>query len=144
MASCRMSPTADREPSQQRRRAGLLSHARRTHACRAAISPIPIPQTSPHVGIINEEFAKRFLPNQNPLGHTIGTDNGRYQMTVVGVVKDHKYRSIDEEPIPMAWYMYAQIPMSAEWTWRCASMASRSRFCPAARKVVQQSIRTCR
>jgi predicted lysophospholipase L1 biosynthesis ABC-type transport system permease subunit len=31
-------------------------------------------------------------------------------MTIVGVVKDHKYRSIDEEPIPMAWYMYAQIP----------------------------------
>jgi predicted permease len=66
--------------------------------------------TSPHVGIINEQFAKRFLPNQNPLGHTIGSDDGRYTMTIVGVVKDHKYRSIDEEPIPMAWYMYAQIP----------------------------------
>jgi hypothetical protein len=26
-------------------------------------------------------------------------------------VKDHKYRSIEEEPIPMAWYMYAQIPV---------------------------------
>jgi ABC-type antimicrobial peptide transport system permease subunit len=26
------------------------------------------------------------------------------------VVKDHKYRSIDEAPIPMAWYDYAQIP----------------------------------
>ena len=32
-------------------------------------------------------------------------------MTIVGVVKDHKYRSIDEAPIPMAWYEYAQIPM---------------------------------
>ena len=31
-------------------------------------------------------------------------------MTIVGVVKNHKYRSIEEEPIPMAWYMYAQIP----------------------------------
>ena len=56
--------------------------------------------TSPHVGIINEQFAKRFLPNLNPLGHTIGTDDGRYTMTVVGVVKDHKYRSIDEDPDP--------------------------------------------
>jgi predicted lysophospholipase L1 biosynthesis ABC-type transport system permease subunit len=26
-------------------------------------------------------------------------------------VKNHKYRSINEDPIPMAWYMYAQIPM---------------------------------
>ena len=50
---------------------------------------------SPHVGIINEEFAKRFLPNQNPLGHIIGPDEWPIQMTIVGVVKDHKYRSID-------------------------------------------------
>jgi predicted permease len=67
--------------------------------------------TAPRVGIINQEFARRFLPNKNPLGHQIGTDDGRFQMTVVGVVKDHKYRSIDETPIPMAWYMYDQIPM---------------------------------
>ncbi len=67
--------------------------------------------TAPRVGIINQEFARRFLPNENPLGHQIGTEDGRFQMTVVGVVKDHKYRSIDETPIPMAWYMYDQIPM---------------------------------
>jgi len=45
--------------------------------------------TSPHVGIINHQFAERFVPNQNPLGHIIGPDSGRYQMTIVGVVKDH-------------------------------------------------------
>src|SRR5579871_1423596 len=28
--------------------------------------------TSPHVGIINELFAQRFLPNQSPIGHIIG------------------------------------------------------------------------
>ena len=28
------------------------------------------------------------------------------QMTIVGVVKNHKYRSIDEDPIPMAWYVF--------------------------------------
>ena len=67
--------------------------------------------TSPHVGIINEEFAKRFLPGQNPLGTPSDPTTFQYQMTIVGVVKDHKYRSIDEEPIPMAWYMYAQIPI---------------------------------
>jgi len=92
---------------------------------------------SPHVGIINEEFAKRFLPNTNPLGHTIGTDDGRFTMTVIGVVKDHKYRSIDEEPIPMAWYDYAQIPyvggMSVEMRVHGAPLA----ILPSARKVVQ-------
>ena len=94
--------------------------------------------SSPHVGIINEEFAQRFLPNQNPLGHTIGTDDGRYTMTIVGVVKDHKYRSIDEEPIPMAWYMYAQIPMVGPMNVEMRVHGEPLAILPAARKVVQQ------
>ena len=94
--------------------------------------------TSPHVGIINEEFARRFLPNQSPLGHVIGTDNGMYQMTVVGVVKNHKYRSIDEEPIPMAWYMYAQIPIIGKMEVELRVHGNPLAILPAARKAVQQ------
>ena len=55
---------------------------------------------SPPVAIINELFAQRFLPNQNPLGHRIGTDDGKFQFTVVGVVSNHKYRAITEELNP--------------------------------------------
>jgi predicted permease len=93
---------------------------------------------APHVGIINEQFAQRFLPNQNPLGHTIGTHDGRYQMTIVGVVKDHKYRSIDEEPIPMAWYMYDQIPVIGEMSVELRVQGEPLAILPTARKVVQQ------
>ena len=109
--SCRSGQRRIENGAQQRGGAGFLSHSGRARACGRDFADSDT-ATSPHVGIINEQFAKRFLPNQNPLGHTIGTDDGRYTMTIVGVVKDHKYRSIDEEPIPMAWYMYAQIPMS--------------------------------
>jgi predicted permease len=94
--------------------------------------------SSPHVGIINEQFAQRFLPNQNPLGHTMGTDDGRYQMTIVGVVKDHKYRSINEEPIPMAWYMYDQIPVIGEMSVELRVQGEPLAILPSARKVVQQ------
>jgi predicted permease len=94
--------------------------------------------TSPHVGIVNEEFAQRFLPNQNPLGRVIGPDNGMYQMTIVGVVKDHKYRSIDEEPIPMAWYMYAQIPVIGKMDVEMRVHGEPLAILPAARKAVQQ------
>jgi len=94
--------------------------------------------TSPHVGIINEQFARRFFPNRNPLGHTIGTDDGRYQMTVVGVVKDHKYRSIDEEPIPMAWYMYAQLPMTGAMHVEMRVHGEPLAILPSARRVLQQ------
>jgi len=93
---------------------------------------------SPHVGIINEEFARRFLPNTNPLGHSIGTDDGRYTMTIIGVVKDHKYRSIDEEPIPMAWYDYAQIPNVGGMNVEIRVHGDPLAILPAARKVVQQ------
>ncbi len=94
--------------------------------------------TSPHAGIINEQFAKRFLPDRDPLGHTIGTGDGQYTMTIVGVVKDHKYRSIDEEPIPMAWFMYAQIPITGPMSVEMRVYGEPLAILPAARKVVQQ------
>ncbi len=56
------------------------------------------------VCIVNELFAQTLLPGQNPLGHQV---NG---LTIVGVVGNHKYRSMDEEPIPMAWWDYTQAP----------------------------------
>ncbi len=93
---------------------------------------------TPRVGIINEEFANRFLPNQNPLGHIIGTDDGRYTMTIVGVVKNHKYRSIDETPIPMAWWMYAQIPYIGENHVEMRVKGAPLAILPSAQKVVQQ------
>jgi predicted permease len=94
--------------------------------------------TSPHVGIINEQFAKRFFPNQNPLGHNIGPDNIDWQMTIVGVVKDHKYRSIDEEPIPMAWYMYAQIPITGAMHAEMRVHGEPLAILPSARSALQQ------
>jgi predicted permease len=94
--------------------------------------------TSPHVGIINEEFARRFFPNQNPLGHTIGPENGVFPMTVVGIVKNHKYRSIDEEPIPMAWYEYAQIPIIGRMDVEMRVHGAPLAILPAARKALQQ------
>ncbi len=90
------------------------------------------------VGMINEEFAKRFLPNVNPLGHTFGPDKGQATMTIVGVVKNHKYRSINENPIPMAWYMYAQIPVIGAMQVEMRVHGDPMAILPAARKVLQQ------
>ena len=93
--------------------------------------------TSPHVGIINEEFARRFLPNQNPLGHVIGPSGFHYPMTIIGVVRNHKYRSIVEDPIPMAWYMYAQIPVIGEMHVEMRVHGQPLAILPAAQKVLQ-------
>jgi predicted permease len=58
---------------------------------------------SPPVAIVNETFVRRFLPNTNPLGHKLSGDR-----TIVGMVKDSKYRSVSEESKPMAYYPASQ------------------------------------
>ncbi len=63
-------------------------------------------EASPHVAVVNETFAKKLLPGVNPIGHQLG-DKSR--QTIVGVVKDSKYKSVDEKPIPMAYYPYTQV-----------------------------------
>jgi predicted permease len=94
--------------------------------------------TSPHVGIVNETFVKRFLHGQHPLGHRIGPASIKWDMEIVGVVKDHKYRSIDETPIPMAWYMYAQIPVLSEMQVELRVHGNPLEIVPTAAKVVAQ------
>jgi predicted permease len=94
--------------------------------------------TSERVAVVNELFAERLLPNQDPLGHQIRGDDLREPMVIVGVVKNHKYRSIDEDPIPMAWSAYTQNqnigPMHVEMRVHGEPGA----ILPAVGKVVQQ------
>lgn len=61
--------------------------------------------------IVNQKFADRFWPGQDPLGRTVrlGTKEPR-DFTVVGVTPTGKYRSIGEAPLP---YMY--FPQSQDW-----------------------------
>jgi putative ABC transport system permease protein len=59
--------------------------------------------------IVNETFAKRFWPNQDPIGKRI---SHRYPdakwMTVVGVVKDIKHYGMDRPMIPGVYIPYVQ------------------------------------
>jgi predicted permease len=66
--------------------------------------------TAPPAAIINETFAKTYLPNRSPVGHHIGLGGAdkTKMAAIVGVVKDNKYTSITEKPIPMIWFPYMQ------------------------------------
>ena len=63
---------------------------------------------SPPVAIINETFARRFFRGQEPVGRQL--ISGERDWTVVGVVKDIKYRSLGETPQP-----YFYLPMQQVW-----------------------------
>jgi len=54
---------------------------------------------APKVGIVNEEFVKRFFLGENPVGHTVNGAGVPYE--IVGVVKDTKSRTIGERPRPV-------------------------------------------
>jgi predicted permease len=67
--------------------------------------------SAPKVAIINRTFAERYLIGSQPLGHHVANDNGPKpeQYTVVGVVQDSKYTSVEEKATPMAWFPYTQV-----------------------------------
>jgi predicted permease len=67
-------------------------------------------KTSPKVAVISEEMARRFFPRESPLGkrYRMGTSGGGDEVEVIGVVKDAKYRSLNEGPQSMAYYPYSQ------------------------------------
>jgi predicted permease len=67
---------------------------------------------TPRVAVISETMAQRFFPNSSAIGKRFGTNGPESvdQIEVIGVVKDAKYRRLDEQFRPMAYYPYAQRP----------------------------------
>ena len=63
---------------------------------------------TPLVVLVNETFVKEHLANTNPLGHQINV--GKLRFTIVGVVRDSKYRSVDEPAMSMSYYAAMQYP----------------------------------
>ena len=69
--------------------------------------------TSAPVAVINEKLAHKFFPGLNPVGRTYRAEGeGRKleaPVLIVGVVKDAKYESIQEETYPTVFRALAQI-----------------------------------
>jgi predicted permease len=67
---------------------------------------------SPAVVIVNETMARRYWPDQDPVGKTLllGCDvkQPRTMTEVAAVVKDAKYGSLEEEPRPLVYRALAQ------------------------------------
>ena len=65
---------------------------------------------APMVAVINQQFADRFFPDDNPIGHRIGLGRngapGEYE--IVGVVADVKYQQLHDRQYPVAHVAVAQ------------------------------------
>ena len=75
-------------------------------------------QESPHVAVVNQAFAQRYFPGQDPVGHSFklgGPDfasNSNPEMRILGVVKNSKYNSLDEKTPPLAFIPLLQEPFA--------------------------------
>lgn len=89
-----------------------------------------------NVIVVNQTLVDRYFKNANPLGHLIG--DPRYHIEIVGVVRDNKYASADEEPVPMAWYSYQQDPAPQHMTVELRTAGNAMAMLPALRRVVHE------
>jgi predicted permease len=65
------------------------------------------------VTIINETFARRHFPNEDPLGkHLIAGNRPKVAREIVGVIGDVHHAGLDEEPTPEFYVSYLQRPDS--------------------------------
>jgi putative ABC transport system permease protein len=71
-------------------------------------------QQTPKVVIINQVAARRYWPNDNPIGKRSlsGLDDDQWS-TIIGVVGDVKHASLDADTNPETYYHYLQIPPEA-------------------------------
>jgi len=67
--------------------------------------------SSPPVVIVNETFARRYWPGQNPIGKRLREASPTDPfLEVIGVAADGKYQALFETPMPYLFLPYAQRP----------------------------------
>src|SRR5260370_7029295 len=59
---------------------------------------------APQVAVVNQTFAQRFFPNENPIGKRFGFDSEKPgEIEIVGLARDAKYTSQRDDTKPPAY-----------------------------------------
>ncbi|HEX3436672.1 MAG TPA: FtsX-like permease family protein [Pseudacidobacterium sp.] len=89
---------------------------------------------APHVVVVNEEFARRFLKD-SALGHRIDDQPGA---EIVGVVKDSKYKRVAEQPVPTIYYAMSQRGMRGQKTVEVRTGGSPTALLPVIQQIAHE------
>jgi predicted permease len=65
-------------------------------------------QKAPEVAVINEAAARKFFPNENPLGRRFGHRPEGGNIEIVGVVRDVRYNNLRQPPPPTLYQPHLQ------------------------------------
>ncbi len=69
-------------------------------------------EKAPLVAIINEAMVRRYFAGRSAIGQRFGS--GTYDREIIGVVRDARVSSVQEAPVPMAYYFLPQMMAPAE------------------------------
>jgi predicted permease len=98
-------------------------------------------ETSPKVAVVNQALAKKYFPNENPIGKSFKTSdpkNDKLIYQIVGVCADTRYGSLREVPPPVYYLDYRQSP-EIDWgmTFAVKTRTTRAGITPSLRRAVQ-------
>jgi predicted permease len=96
-------------------------------------------QNAPKVAVINETAARRYFPNENPIGRHFGsTFETAGQLEIVGVLRDAKYRGV-RDPVPPTMYVpYLQQPRTPQAVFQVRTAGDPASIIGAIREAVRQ------
>ncbi len=92
-------------------------------------------QTAQRVVVVNQTLVDRYLKGIFPIGHTVG--DAKHVATIVGVARDSKYASSDEEAMPMIWGSYQQQKVIQGMDVEIRASGDPLSLLPAVRRVVR-------
>jgi len=87
-----------------------------------------------NVVVINEALARKYFPNEDPLGQRITLWGGPTE--IIGVVGDARHKELDKEAGPMSYWPMAQDP-SSSMTFALRARDDAATVAAAARKIIQ-------
>src|SRR5207249_3911110 len=98
-------------------------------------------QAGASVAVVNEEFAKRYYANENPIGRHFGlggTQTGNYE--IIGVSKTARYSSLKRDTPPVAYVPYSHNHRSLEqMVYELRAQGDPLALISSARQVVRQA-----
>ena len=68
---------------------------------------------APPAAIVNQAFARRFFHGANPVGRKIGRPGNWH--TIIGMIRDSKYHTLTESPLPYIYTSFRQTPGQEFW-----------------------------